>query len=210
MKLLMKEGRKRMKAKAALFLTGILLIAGIPFPSAAEEVVVGDGVITEAMEQLEEVEVQGISWWTTEPVSQVAARSGRLDVRPLSKTEIANLYQDAKNSSTPLSYDVQPHVGAPYAAGCASAANRQSTLKELNMYRLIAGITPVAESAELSVEAQHGAVLLAAVNQLTHYPSKPAEKNIGATCSAMASCVSMCSKGLPSLRSMTISAADMA
>ncbi len=164
-----------MKAKAALLLAGILLIAGTPFPANAEEIVVGEGIISEATEQQEAVEVQGISWWTTETVSQVADRSGRLDARPLTKTEIANLYQDAKNSSTPLAYDVQPHVGAPYAAGSASAANRQSALREVNMYRLIAGITPVVESAELSVEAQHGAVLLAAVNQLTHTPSKPAD-----------------------------------
>lgn len=166
-----------MKTKAALILAGILLVAGIPFPSKAEEIEVDEGVVAEALEWEEEVVVQASysDWWGTESVSQVAARSGRLDTRPLTKTEIAKLYQNAKNSSTPLSYDVQPHVGAPYEAGRASAANRQSALMELNMYRLIAGITPVVESEELSNEAQHGAVLLAAVNQLTHYPSQPAD-----------------------------------
>lgn len=164
-----------MKRKVTLFLTGILLIVGISFPTDAEEMATEESIISDAIEQQEEMEVQGISWWATESVSQVADRSGRLDVRPLTKTEIANLYQNTKNSSTPLSYDIQPHVGAPYAAGRASAANRQSALNEVNMYRQIAGITPVMESAELSVEAQHGAVLLAAVNQLTHYPPQPAD-----------------------------------
>lgn len=166
-----------MKTKIALIVVGALLLAGIQFPVHAEETVsIEEEALAEAPEQEEEAVVQAsYGYGYAEPVSQIATRSGRLDTRPLTKTEIANLYQNARESSTAFSYDVQPHIGAPYAAGRASAANRQSALNYLNMYRQIAGLTPVVESEELSDQAQHGAVLLAAINQLTHYPEKPAD-----------------------------------
>lgn len=149
-----------MKMKLAAVMAGILLLTAVPLPVNAEEAVSAE---------------PRYYYGDTESVSPVADRSGRLDTRPLTKIEIANIYQNAKNSSSALSYDIQPHVGAPYEAGRASEANRQSALNELNMYRQIAGLTPVEESAELSDQAQHGAVLLAAINKLTHYPSQPAD-----------------------------------
>ena len=163
------------KTRFAAVLAGVLLFATISFPVGAEETVgSGEAAIAEALEQEEEMMVQATyPYGYTESVSEIAARSGRLDTRPLTKTEIANIYQNAQNSSTAFSYDVEPHIGAPYTAGSASAANRQSALLEVNMYRQIAGLTPVVESEQMSDEAQHGAVLLAALNQLTHYPTKP-------------------------------------
>lgn len=172
-----------MRRATAIVLAGMLLFAGNPVQIDAAEYderdiseYIAEESIADAISTAEEEMVQaGNYYYGTEPAKNMATRSGRLDVRPLTKIEIANLYQNAQNSSTALSYDIQPHVGAPYEAGRASAANRQSTLNELNMYRQIAGLTPVEESAELSDQAQHGAVLLAAVNELTHYPSQPAD-----------------------------------
>ncbi len=136
----------------------------------------GEGFLAGVPEPDEETMVRAsYPYGYTESVDKVAVRGGWLDRRPLTKIEIANLYQDARASSTEQSFDIEPRVSAPYLAGRASAANRQSTLNNLNMYRRIAGLTPVRESEELSDEAQHGAVLLAAIDQLTHYPGKPAD-----------------------------------
>lgn len=136
----------------------------------------GEGFLAGVPEPDEETMVRAsYPYGYTESVDKVAVRGGWLDRRPLTKIEIANLYQDARASSTEQSFDIEPRVSAPYLAGRASAANRQSTLNNLNMYRRIAGLTPVRESEELSDEAQHGAVLLAAIDELTHYPGKPAD-----------------------------------
>ena len=140
----------------------------------------GEGFLAGVPEPDEETMVRAsYPYGYTESVDKVAVRGGWLDRRPLTKIEIANLYQDARASSTEQSFDIEPRVSAPYLAGRASAANRQSTLNNLNMYRRIAGLTPVRESEELSDEAQHGAVLLAAIDELTHYPGKPADMDTG-------------------------------
>ena len=150
---------------------------GTEKPDRPEEIIQsGEGFLAGVPEPDEETVVRAsYPYGYTESVDKVAVRGGWLDRRPLTKIEIANLYQDARASSTEQSFDIEPRVSAPYLAGRASAANRQSTLNNLNMYRRIAGLTPVRESEELSDEAQHGAVLLAAIDQLTHYPGKPAD-----------------------------------
>lgn len=171
------RGKSVIKSKIALALAGLLVLMAAPVSVSAEEVNdTGEPVILDAPQREGEVSVQAYyPGWNVEPVNPVAVRSGRLDMRTLTKTEMANFCMEAEANSTPLSFDAQPHVGAPYAAGRASAANRQSALLNLNMYRRIAGLTPVLESEELSDEAQHGAVVLAALNKLTHYPEKPAD-----------------------------------
>lgn len=171
------RGKCNIKSTTALALTGLLFFIALPVSVNAEEVTAtGEAILLDVPQREDGATVQAYyPGWNVEPVSSVAVRSGRLDMRPLTKTEIANLRLEAETNSTPLSYDVQPNLTAPYVAGRASAANRQSALLHLNMYRRIAGLTPVMEAEELSYEAQHGAVLLAALNELTHYPEKPAD-----------------------------------
>lgn len=171
------RGRRGFRSKTALTLAGLLVFMAVPIPANAEEAIgTGEAILLDVPQRDSRVTVQEYyPGWQVEPVSPVAVRSGLLDKRPLTKIEIANLCLEAEMNSTPLSFDVQPHIGAPYVAGKASAANRQSALLNLNMYRQIAGLDPVMESEALSEEAQHGAVVLAALNTLTHYPEKPAD-----------------------------------
>ena len=165
-----------MKSKWISAAAGIMLSALVAFPVSAQEVwSVQDGTVAEAVAE-ETGDLLGARYqWNTEAINGSGNRSGRLDTRALTKTEIANLYQNAKNASNDMSYDVQPSVTAPYAAGKASAANRNATVQRINMYRQIAGITTVTESESLSDDAQHGAVLLAATGVFAHYQSKPAD-----------------------------------
>lgn len=106
----------------------------------------------------------------------VAKRSGNLDIRPLTKTEIANLYQDTFNSSTAFAYESEPNLSNPYVAGKLASSNLTEGLKFVNMYRRIAGLPDMEEDPQWTLDAQHGAVLLAAVGKgLSHTPGKPGD-----------------------------------
>ena len=169
--------KQLIRSKMALALAGLMVIGTVSLPVNAEELTItGEAIAWDGPQEEDGTSVQAYPDMEAAPVGSVAVKSGRLDIRPLTKTEIANLCLEAELNSTPLSFDIEPHIGAPYAAGRASAANRQSALDNLNMYRQIASLTPVLESEELSDEAQHGAVILAALNTgLSHYPDKPAD-----------------------------------
>ena len=189
-----------MKSKLVMALAGAVLLASLSFPSNAEDAPPAgsepqhEGVAGIETQGGELADIGGTSlpempqtdgeppvvdaYFSnqTESADKTATRSGRLDMDPLTEEAISSQYRqylEAKKNSQPLTYDIQPHVGAPYEAGKASADNRRTTLMNLNLYRLVAGLTPLEESAELSDAAQHGAVVLAAINQLTHYPEQP-------------------------------------
>ena len=69
----------------------------------------------------------------------------------------------------------QPSVTAPYAIGKLSEGMLSSGLAMLNYFRYTAKLPQVQMADALNDKAQHGAVLLAAIDKLTHYPSKPAD-----------------------------------
>ncbi|NMP36730.1 MAG: CAP domain-containing protein [Clostridiales bacterium] len=71
-------------------------------------------------------------------------------------------------------YTSVPSAKPPYAAGGLNEAFLKHGLEYLNYIRLIAHLPLVNLSDELNESAQYGAVVLAANNKLTHYPSKPA------------------------------------
>ncbi len=87
------------------------------------------------------------------------------------KKEILNKWTEVTSAST-LYVDV-PSVSAPYAAGKLSDNLLQSGLTYLNYIRFVAGLPEVTLNETLNDYSQHGAVLLAAINTLTHYPSQP-------------------------------------
>lgn len=70
-------------------------------------------------------------------------------------------------------YTIQPSASAPYAIGELAPDYLAKGLEYLNFLRELAGLEPVALSDHLCVQAQYGAVLLAATDQLTHTPDKP-------------------------------------
>ncbi|MNJ36306.1 hypothetical protein D3C77_310890 [compost metagenome] len=73
-------------------------------------------------------------------------------------------------------YDTEPSVKAPYNVGKVNQVILDQALLVTNFARALAGLPDdVQLDAELNDLAQHGAVLLAANDNLTHYPVKPAD-----------------------------------
>ena len=72
-------------------------------------------------------------------------------------------------------YLTEPSVSAPYAMGSLNPVYLDTGLAYVNYIRHLAGIGPVELSEHLCVQAQYGAVVLAAGDTLTHTPEKPAD-----------------------------------
>lgn len=68
-----------------------------------------------------------------------------------------------------------PSAHAPYAIGQLDSTYLNDGLRLLNFYRWLAGLESVTLSDHLNVQAQYGAVVLAANDSLTHTPKKPAD-----------------------------------
>jgi hypothetical protein len=81
------------------------------------------------------------------------------------------------DSSKVTSYASQPNFTAPYAAGSLAASDIADALKTFKMLRYVAGLPyeNLAFTDELNNIAQHGSVLLAASDQFSHGPAKPAD-----------------------------------
>ena len=72
-------------------------------------------------------------------------------------------------------YNSEPTF-APYSAGSVKSSVLNEALEELNYIRWLIGVpNNVTLSEEYTRKAQHGAVLLDALNTLTHTPSKPGD-----------------------------------
>lgn len=72
-------------------------------------------------------------------------------------------------------YERVPQITAPYDAGKLSDNAKEETLNRLNYFRWQYGITPVSIMEQYMERNQKGAVVLAATNKLTHYPTKPSD-----------------------------------
>ncbi|GHS99785.1 hypothetical protein AGMMS50276_24080 [Synergistales bacterium] len=92
------------------------------------------------------------------------------------KQEIIARYEYAKPTYSGSVYDQQPSVKYPYSIGKVADGYLNDGLKMFNFVRFLAGLpSDVAISNELTDQAQHGAVLLAASGTLTHWPKKPSD-----------------------------------
>ena len=83
---------------------------------------------------------------------------------------------DYWNSLTPEAttvFTALPSTRAPYAIGALDSTYLNDGLHRLNFYRWLAGLESVTLSDHLNVQAQYGAVVLAANDSLTHTPKKP-------------------------------------
>jgi len=86
---------------------------------------------------------------------------------------IKNKYASIQQSF-PGGYFVETPSISPYKTGQVKQEVLQSGIDAINVMRYIAGLPDDIElSAEYTELNQHGAVLLSAINQLTHHPSKP-------------------------------------
>lgn len=73
-------------------------------------------------------------------------------------------------------YDIEPSFKAPYEIGKVNQTMLEQALLATNLVRSLAGLpSDVQLDAGLNELAQHGAVLLAATDKLSHYPEKPAD-----------------------------------
>ena len=68
-----------------------------------------------------------------------------------------------------------PSVSAPYSTGALTEDFLESGLTYLNYVRFVAGLPEVTLDDGMNENAQYGAVLLAANDNLTHYPDQPAD-----------------------------------
>ncbi len=72
-------------------------------------------------------------------------------------------------------YDAEPAF-SPYYSGTVKSSVLYEALEELNYIRWLAGVpSNVVLDSEYTTRAQHGAVLLDAINTLTHTPGRPSD-----------------------------------
>lgn len=104
---------------------------------------------------------------------------GKMGIVPLSKRkeEIKKYYDTHKfDTSLKITYDQKPQYQPnAYAAGKLSAASTQDGLNALNFVRYLAGLSEVTINEDYQDSAQKGAVIMKAVNEMTHEPLKPAD-----------------------------------
>ena len=90
------------------------------------------------------------------------------------KEEIKEKYDTTVSYDyTQSMYKTEPSAVAPYVAGELQDGVVKDTLNRINFYRWLYGIDEVTLNSEKMDRNQKGAVLLRAIDELTHYPSQP-------------------------------------
>lgn len=82
-------------------------------------------------------------------------------------------YWNALTPEATTVFTALPSTRVPYAIGALDSTYLNDGLRRLNFYRWLAGLESVTLSDHLNVQAQYGAVVLAANDSLTHTPKKP-------------------------------------
>lgn len=93
------------------------------------------------------------------------------------RDEVKRIWNQLQGMDSQLkTYDTEPSVKAPYKVGRVNQVMLDQALLATNLARSLSGLPgDVQLDAELNDLAQHGAVLLAATDKLSHYPEKPAD-----------------------------------
>ncbi|MCL1957061.1 MAG: hypothetical protein FWF63_07040 [Fibromonadales bacterium] len=90
--------------------------------------------------------------------------------------EIRAKWQQYKPKNVPTVFIETPSVTNPYKTGSLTTEFLTNGLNMFKFVRYLAGLSEnIVYTDELNDIAQHGAVLLASLGQLTHTPSKPAD-----------------------------------
>ena len=123
---------------------------------------------------------QGTEFLLADPLAQEAEgeESGiaPINAEPLqhpSKEAIAAQWATVTDATS--TYATRPTVKAPYAAGALTDDFLESGITYMNYVRFVAGLPDVVLDPTFNTDAQHGAVVLAAIDELTHYPLRPAD-----------------------------------
>lgn len=179
----------------AALMIGITVLSPVNAAAAAKEpagldelsrseVEVGSALVDESMsgeakpeETGGDAELSGnsISENNTELTEEtVYSYSGALSLTKPIKSVIASQYRNLYSYGLSYSfYRVAPNTNYPYAAGALSTIHLQKGLESVNLMRSIAGLPSVGHNPTYTAQAQQGAVVLAANNALSNYPSKP-------------------------------------
>ena len=155
----------RMKRLLSLLLALVLLCALMPMDLTvhAEDAVEDAAVDVEIGEPVE-IQTPGAS-------DQIMLLAETGELQHPSKEEIAAKW--ATVTSAASLYQTEPTVASPYAAGALTEDFLESGITYLNYVRFVAGLPEVTLDDTLNEDAQYGAVLLAAVDYLSHYPEQP-------------------------------------
>lgn len=102
-----------------------------------------------------------------------ASASGSKTADKPTKAEIQQMW--LRVTSTTEIYDETPSVTSPYKAGKLDAAFLQTGLTMANYVRFVANLPLLQLDATLNEDAQHGAVLMAAEDNFSHFPPQPAD-----------------------------------
>lgn len=98
-------------------------------------------------------------------------QSGDLAAEKPSIADIQAKYVTVTTAET--RFDAEPSVTSPYALGELSPSFLDSGLTYFNYIRYLAGLPAVELSKEKNTAAQYGAVVMAANNELAHFPTQP-------------------------------------
>lgn len=113
---------------------------------------------------------------STQKTEVVYRDSGDLTLPKLSEGEISQLLSDNPLTLPSDIYEERPHLSNPYSAGKLKDEALEAALNRLNALRRIAGLPSVQLDEQFCEAAQHGAVVLAALdNGLNHHPDQPSD-----------------------------------
>lgn len=127
-------------------------------------------------------DTDGTAYYTYAPLSRAArpkgVRSGDLDRAPLTRGEIQALLRAAplegenKWDIPSGVFEEEPSLSAPYAPGRVRDSALQGALARLNAMRALAGLPAVELDGGMCGEAQYGAMAMAYLGTVTHYPAQ--------------------------------------
>lgn len=104
-------------------------------------------------------------------IYQSGGISGDLNARSHTKGQIQQMYYQLTYPSR--IFDESPSVKSPYRAGKLSDSMLESGITMLNYVRYAANLPLVQLHSAMNEDAQHGAVVNAANDRLSHYPKRP-------------------------------------
>ncbi|MBR1884736.1 MAG: hypothetical protein IJ809_07460 [Clostridia bacterium] len=93
------------------------------------------------------------------------------------KADIISKYNAAKAKFdySDSMYEITPSSKAPYVAGKLKKQVVTDTLNQINFFRWLYGLSEVTINESKMERSQKGAVVQAAINTLTHYPTQPSD-----------------------------------
>lgn len=145
--------------------------------SYVEGAIVRQPTVTRTGERVDRCSVCGTAKYVELPKKEEGAlgphTSGSYAMSKLSQGEIRQLL--SANPVTPPSgsaFDSSPSCAAPYSTGKVKDSVLQAALNRLNALRKLAGLPAVALDSSLNENAQYGAVIIAAMGELSHTPPK--------------------------------------